>query len=114
VHDRGLSRQWHVGRPGNAVTEGVGLILAVVLERSPEGDDVVVDFFLARDLDKVDAAIAPGSAWFDPRARAALVIGFKVLVVGEAAAPLSKAESRQVLHREYADLQPLGVGDRTP
>ncbi len=66
--------------------------------RFPEGDDIVVELVLRRQLNELYEAIAPVALRFDPDGRAQMVIGLHVLIIGERAVALHQAIALKGIH----------------
>src|SRR5690606_16897609 len=106
-----------VGRraaPVQAVVEEIFRLGAERAARSPEGDDIVVDLALGRDLDQEDLALAPIPDRLYPQARPLFVTRLEILVAGEAPLALHEAEAARVVIDEARYLQVLRVRQRAP
>ena len=87
---------------------------SIGLLRLPIGDDVVVGLVRGRDLDELDAPLAPLADRLDPVARPLVVMRLEVLVVLEDPVALHQAEAARVGVDEGRDRLPGRVAQRTP
>ena len=82
--------------------------------RAPVHHDVVVNFAICGNFNERDSAPAPSFARFDPRTGTPVIECLKIGEIAELARALHEAEALRIVVNERADLQRLGIGQRTP
>ena len=114
-HEPGQRRDlWRIRTPMQAI--GVGM-LTFGLQRvfwPPEAGDVVVDFFLGRNLDKLNRTLAPIPNWLRPQARSFFKAGFEILIREIILLPLHQTVTARIEIGKGADLQVPRIAEWTP
>src|ERR1044071_5189230 len=100
--------------PLQAIVVIVALTRVQRLGGSPERDDVVVRFLVARDLHQFDRSTAPLLLWLHPQAGAQIVARLRVCVVFVSPGALREAECARIRVQELGDLQLARIGERSP
>src|SRR5437762_10746508 len=96
------------------IGEGVLALCLQWILWPPEASDVVVDFFLGRNLDQLNRTFAPIPNGLCPQAGALLKTRFDILIFEKVFFPLHQSETARVEIGKRADLQIAWVAERPP
>src|ERR1700730_4204763 len=95
---------WVVPGPVQPISERMFSLGNKGLPRSPESNDVVVNFLLARDLDQANIALPPVADRLRPQARAPFVVRLEILIRRIIALALHEAKGAGIGIAKRADL----------